>query len=145
MKSSKTLAVITVAALMALSPSLRAQTNTNNTTGRRGMRGRMSIETQMTRLDERLKLTDEQKPKVKAVLEDQNKKMQELFGDSSVSREDRRTKMQSIREDSDKKLKEILTSDQYTKYQDYEKERRNRRGGRRNNGGGGNADNGGNQ
>ncbi|HET7623655.1 MAG TPA: hypothetical protein VFM25_00200 [Verrucomicrobiae bacterium] len=144
MKSPKTMAVIAIAGLLALSPSLRAQTSTNNTTGRRGMRG-MSVETQMTRLDEQLKLTDEQKPKVKAVLEDQNKKMQELFGDSSVSREDRRTKMQSIREDSNKKLKEILTSDQYKKYQDYEKERRNRRGGRRNNGGGGNTENGGNQ
>ena len=82
----------------------------------------------MERMTEELKLTDEQKPKVKAVLEASQKKRQELFGDTSVAREDRREKMRAINEEEDKKLKEILTADQYAKH---EKMREQLRGGGR--------------
>ena len=85
-----------------------------------------SVEQRMERLTEQLKLTDEQKPKVKAVLEASQKKRQELFSDSSVPREQRREKMQAIMEQEDKQLKEIFTPDQYTKY---EKMRAETRGG----------------
>src|SRR5438067_989883 len=94
-----------------------------------GGRGRgPSIEQRMERMTEELKLTDEQKPKVKAVLEASQKKRQELFGDTSVAREDRREKMRAINEEEDKKLKEILTADQYAKH---EKMREQLRGGGR--------------
>ena len=69
------------------------------------------------RMTEKLKLTDEQKPKVKAVLEESQKKRQELFSDSSVPREDRREKMKGINDNEDKKLKGILTAEQYTEYE----------------------------
>src|SRR6266850_2053808 len=72
--------------------------------GRRGP----SVEQRMERMTEELKLTDEQKPKVKAVLEDSQKKRQELFTDSNVPRDERREKMRGIMEKEDKKLKEIL-------------------------------------
>src|SRR5882672_4588806 len=88
--------------------------------GRRGP----SVEQRMERMTEELKLTDEQKPKVKAVLEDSQKKQQELFSDSSVSREDRREKMRGIRDNEDKKLKEILTADQYAKHEKMREEMR---------------------
>src|SRR6266850_574312 len=88
--------------------------------GRRGP----SVEQRMERMTEELKLTDEQKPKVKAVLEDSQKKRQELFGDSSVAREDRREKMRGIMENEDKKLKEILTADQYAKHEKMREEMR---------------------
>ena len=45
-----------------------------------------SVEQRLDRLTEQLKLTDEQKPKVKTVLEEETKKMQDLRGDTSVSR-----------------------------------------------------------
>ena len=86
--------------------------------GKKGKRGAPSVEQQMERINENLKLTDEQKPKVKAVLEDSQKKRQELMADSSVTGEDRRTKMQSIMEEQNKKFKEILTADQFTKWQE---------------------------
>jgi len=88
--------------------------------GRRGP----SVEQRMERMTEELKLTDEQKPKVKAVLEDSQKKQQELFSDSSVSREDRREKMRGIRDNEDKKLKEILTADQNSKLEKMREEMR---------------------
>ena len=88
--------------------------------GRRGP----TVEQQMERMTEELKLTDEQKPKVKAVLEDSHKKRQELIGDTSVSREDRRPKMRAIMDNEDKKLKEILTADQYAKHEKMREEMR---------------------
>jgi protein CpxP len=85
--------------------------------GKKGKRGQ-SVEQIMDRMNETLKLTDEQKPKVKAVLEESQKKRQELFADSSVTGDDRRTKMQAIMEEQNKKLKEILTAEQYTKWEE---------------------------
>src|SRR5437016_2494938 len=83
-----------------------------------GRKGRApSVEQRMERMTEELKLTDEQKPKVKAVLEDTQKKRQELFSDSNVPREERRDKMQAIMDKETKKLKEILTEEQFTKWE----------------------------
>jgi len=82
-----------------------------------GRRGGPTVEQRMERMTEELKLTDEQKPKVKAVLEDSQKQRQELRGDSSLSQEDRRGKMQGIMDKENKKLKDILTADQFTKYE----------------------------
>lgn len=79
---------------------------------RRG--GPMSVEQQLDRMAKQLDLTDAQKPKVKALLEDMNKKRQEL---SSLQGQERREKMTALREEQEKKLKEILTKDQYSKYE----------------------------
>jgi Spy/CpxP family protein refolding chaperone len=104
------IAAIALGGLVALCNTATAQDKGG---GKRGM----SVEERMTRLTEELKLTDEQKPKVKAVIEDENKQMQELRGDTSLSREDRRSKITSMREATNKKLKEILKPDQWDKYE----------------------------
>jgi Spy/CpxP family protein refolding chaperone len=123
MKSTKTsITIAAIAGLIALGPSARAQTNdsthasTNSipSPGRRAG-GVMSVTNQLSRLSERLKLTDEQKPKVKAVLEEQNK---QLRGLRDLSPEDRRPKMRSVREETNKKMKEILTDDQYKQFEE---------------------------
>jgi len=82
-----------------------------------GKRGMPSVQERLDKMTEELKLTDEQKPKVKVVLEESDKKRQELFADTSVPRDQRREKMQAITEQQDKKLKEILKPDQYEKYE----------------------------
>jgi len=89
-----------------------------------------SVEQRMERMNEELKLTDEQKPKVKAALEESQKKRQEIFTDSSVPREERREKMRGIMEKENKKLKEILTADQYTKYEKMLEDLRGGKGGK---------------
>jgi signal recognition particle subunit SEC65 len=61
-------------------------------------------------------LTDAEKPKVKAVLEDSSKKMKEIMSDTSLDQAARREKMQPIRDEQNKQMKAILTDDQYTKY-----------------------------
>jgi Spy/CpxP family protein refolding chaperone len=75
-------------------------------------KGGFSAEQRLERLTTTLSLTDEQKPKVKAVLEDTAKKMQ------AVAPEERREKGRTIREEETKKLKEILTADQFKKYEE---------------------------
>ena len=92
----------------------------------KGKRG-FSAADRLERMTEELKLTDEQKPKVKAVLEDSDKKRQEIFADSSVPQDQRREKFRAIMDDESKKLKEILKPDQYEKW---EKLRESMRGGR---------------
>ena len=128
MRLTKTsLAIIAVAGALAFSPSSRAQTNTPPAGGRQGGRG--NVETQLTRLNEQLKLTDDQKPKVKAVLEEQSKKIQELRSNAAnASQEDLRAKRQALMQDTSKKMKEILTADQFKKYEESIQQQRGRGG-----------------
>lgn len=83
-----------------------------------------AVEQQVERMTKQLELTDAQKPKVKAVLEETRKKRQDLMDDTSVSGRDRRTKMTALTEEQDKKLKAILTPDQYSKMEKQREEAR---------------------
>ena len=83
-----------------------------------GGKARFSPEQQLERMTTQLSLTDEQKPKVKAVLEESAKKRQEIFSDTSIDRSQMREKMQPIMEEQNKKMKAILKEDQYKKYEE---------------------------
>jgi len=115
MKKLSLIAALALGGLLACCTLATAQDT--NATPKKGKRGMMSIEQQMERMTTELSLTDDQKPKVKAVLEDSSKKRQEIFSDSSLDRQQQREKMQPITEQQTKKMKEILTSDQFEKYQ----------------------------
>ena len=95
---------------------------------RGGGRGGPSIEMLTTNLS----LTAEEIPKVKAVLDDQKKKMTDMRADTSIAPADRRTKMQEIRTATTAKMKEILDENQFAKY-----EKMAMMGGQRRPGGGG--------
>jgi Spy/CpxP family protein refolding chaperone len=82
----------------------------------------------MEKLTTELSLTDAQKPKVKEVLEESNKKTREVFADSATSQEDKRSKRQEIMADQEKKMKAILKPDQFEKYQKWVEEQRAARG-----------------
>jgi Spy/CpxP family protein refolding chaperone len=119
---------IAAAAMLAVCPTVHAQTDTNSsaTTPRAPRsRGGPTLES----IDKAVTLTDDQKPKVKSALEQLSTAMAAA---RNADQDDRRTKMQSAREDFDKQMKSILTPDQYTKFQAMP-----RPGGRRNGGGGG--------
>ena len=82
--------------LVACSTLATAQDSTPAPDAKKGgKRGPLTIEQQMERLAP-LKLTDEQKPKVEAVLKESTKKRQEIFSDSNVDRSQMREKMQPI-------------------------------------------------
>jgi Spy/CpxP family protein refolding chaperone len=125
MKSTKMalIAALTVGSVLALSPGLRAD-DANNTPpaggpppggpSAPGMRGRGP---NLDLIAQRLNLTDDQKPKVKAILDDQRQQMRDLWQNQNLSREDRMSQMKSISEATDAKLKAVLTADQFAQWQ----------------------------
>ncbi len=116
MKKLSLVAALVLGGLLACCTLASAQdTNSPDSTPKKGgKRGMPTVEQRMERMSTELSLTDDQKPKVKAVLEDFGK---QYAGLRDVPQDERRAKMQSIREDEGKKLKEILTPDQWEKYQ----------------------------
>ena len=101
--------------LVAWDLALHAQDSTNSTSATpppaRAHQGGID------RVIQQLDLTDDQKPKVKAVLDSMQQQMRDLRADTSLSADDRRTKVQAIRSDANDKLKAILTPDQFEKWQ----------------------------
>jgi Spy/CpxP family protein refolding chaperone len=117
MKTHRIILSITLAlgGLLAVASAGMAQ---DQKAGQEGKKGRQNVEQRLNTMAEELKLTAEQKTKVKALLEDQAKKMEAMRGEmQNLSQEERRAKMQTNREEMNKKMKEILTADQYTKYE----------------------------
>ena len=111
-------AAIAVGLLLAFGNVASAQDAGKDTT-KKGKKGMPTIEQRMERYDKELKLTDEQKPKVKALLGKYDKKRQEaLGGDTNLSRQEMREKLQPIMEEQNKEMKKILTADQYKKYEE---------------------------
>jgi Spy/CpxP family protein refolding chaperone len=111
------IAAMVLGGLVACATLVTAQDSTNAPDKKGGKRG-MSPDQLMERYTEQLSLTDEQKPKVKAALEDSTKKRREIFRDSALDQQQKREKFQGVMEARDKKMKEILTADQFKKYQD---------------------------
>ena len=68
-------------------------------------------------LAKQLDLTEDQKVKVKPILEDLQKKIAEIRKDTSIAAEDRPAKMKEIRDGISAKLKEILTAEQFAKWE----------------------------
>jgi Spy/CpxP family protein refolding chaperone len=125
------IAALALGGLMACASLATAQDN-KDSKGSQGQPrggGRMSVESRMERLTTELSLTDAQKPKVKAVLEETQKKMGEIRGDSSLSQEQRREKFTAIREEETKALKPILTPEQMEKYKNLPQQFRRGQGG----------------
>ena len=87
-----------------------------------------NVDQRVDRMAERLKLTDEQKAKVKALLQADAEKMRGL---RDLAPEERRDKMRAMRKETDTKMKEILTADQFKQWQEI---RQNARGRNRGNG-----------
>jgi Spy/CpxP family protein refolding chaperone len=133
MKPTKLLFLTSLAlgSLLTLSPAGFAQdaTNTPPAGGAPGpgMRGRGP---NFDAVAQRLNLTDDQKPKVKAILEEMGQKMRDLRQQGQdMSREDRMAKMKSIREETDTKMKAVLTEDQFKQWQEMESRMRGPRNG----------------
>ena len=79
--------------------------------------GMMNPDAQLEHMSSALNLTDEQKAKIKPILEDTSKKMQQLRQDSSLSEQDKRAKMQEIHQDAMSQVKPILNADQQKKFE----------------------------
>ena len=128
MKKLSLVAALALGSLVACSIMANAQEAKGGKRGGGKGGGPPTVEQQLEQMTTDLSLTDEQKPKVKAVLEERSKKMQELMS-GDVPREQMREKMQPIQEEQTKKMKGILTPEQFGKYEKAQGERRSRMGG----------------
>jgi periplasmic protein CpxP/Spy len=92
--------------------------------GGQGHRHQMpSVDDQVNRLSENLNLTDSQKTQARAILQDQQDKMNALRQNTSLSREDRHSKMMEIHQTASGQIRGLLNEDQQKKYDAMEKER----------------------
>jgi periplasmic protein CpxP/Spy len=71
---------------------------------------------QLERLSKELNLTDEQKTKVKPILDEQTKQMHATQEDSSLTQEQKHDKMKQIHETTHSQINEILTPEQQKKF-----------------------------
>ncbi|HSZ18493.1 MAG TPA: hypothetical protein VK770_01805 [Candidatus Acidoferrum sp.] len=95
-----------------------------------GRRGPMSPDDQLKRMTKEFNLTANQQTKIKLILVDEQKKMEDVRNDSSVDRQTMRGKMMQIRQDSNDQVRALLDDKQKEKFDKQEQERmQNRRGG----------------
>jgi periplasmic protein CpxP/Spy len=83
-------------------------------------RMRMSPDEQLARFSKELKLTKDQKAKIKPILDDQFQEMARLRQDSSMSWQDRRAKLMDLRKKTMDEIRPILTDKQQAKLQEME-------------------------
>jgi Spy/CpxP family protein refolding chaperone len=102
-----------------------------------GRRGMMSPDDQLKRMTKDLNLTADQQTKVKPILVEEQKKMEDLRSDSSGDRQTMRGKMMQIRQDTNQQVRALLDDKQKEKFDKQEQERTDRMQNRRGSGPGG--------
>lgn len=127
MKTNKysVLAALALGSLLAFGFAARAQDQTNSPPAR-GQRG-AQLREHLAKVAQELNLTDEQKSKVRAVLQEDREKLQALRADTSLTPAQRKTQLKQIRDDINAKMKGILTAEQYEKWQKMREERKEAR------------------
>jgi hypothetical protein len=78
---------------------------------------RMDPDRQLDRLTRQLSLTAEQQSQIKPLLVDRQQKMQALFQEQSLSREDRRARAETIASETKGKIEAVLNDQQKQKYE----------------------------
>jgi periplasmic protein CpxP/Spy len=128
MKVTKPMIIAALVAgnLLAWNPALRAaDTNTPPAAkpanacpdGKQRPMGMMRGGPGLDQIAQQLNLTEDQKAKVKPILEERDKKMMEMRGGTGLSQEERRAKMQAIRQETVTQMKAVLTPEQFEKWQ----------------------------
>lgn len=102
-----------------------------------GRRGPMSPDDQLKRMTKDFDLTAEQQTKIKPILVDAQKKMEDARNDSSGDRQGVRQKMMQIRQDTNDQVRALLDDKQKEKFDKQEQERQDRPQNRRGGGPGG--------
>ena len=130
-KSSRQRAVVLVAVVMLGGIFTATQATTVASFQGMGMgrqaRGQMpSVDDQVKRMTKQLSLNDDQQQKLKPILEDQRKQMQQLRNDSSLSQDEKFSKMRDLHEKASSEIKALLTQDQQKKFDEIQQKRRER-------------------
>lgn len=102
-----------------------------------GRRGPMSPDDQLKRMTKDFDLTADQQAKIKPILENARKKMEDARNDSNGDRQTMRQKMMQIRQDTNDQIRALLDDKQKEKFDKQQQERRDRPQNRRGGGPGG--------
>ena len=105
--------------------------------GEGGRRSPMSPNEELKRLTKDFNLTSDQQSKIKPILVDRQKKMEDLMNDSTGDRQATRQKMMQIRQDTNDEIRAQLDDTQKEKFDKLQKEREDRMQNRREGGPGG--------
>lgn len=81
------------------------------------------VKRQTEQMVKELTLNETQKTKVEAINKKFGTKMSETLKAAGGDREKTREQMKTLRKDRDTELKSVLTAEQYTKYQEFEKKK----------------------
>lgn len=72
-------------------------------------------------LKDSVQLNDEKANKVADILEESNGKRREIFQDQSSDRDAKMAKMKELQDEANKKVKGVLTDEEYTRYENWQK------------------------
>jgi periplasmic protein CpxP/Spy len=82
-----------------------------------------TVDQQLQRLSDKLNLTDDQKTKLKPILQDQMDQMKTVREDTSLTPEQKRAKMKSTHASFNEQINAVLTPEQQAKYKEMQQER----------------------
>ncbi|MGZ4820430.1 MAG: Spy/CpxP family protein refolding chaperone [Terriglobales bacterium] len=132
MTKARTAIALAILLAVALPVSMLAQSDAPpaQTQGQMGehhdhmgrMGGPPSPQAHLDHLSSMLNLTDDQKAKIKPILESTDSQAQAIRQDTSLSPQDRRTKMRDLHEKTMAQVKDILTPEQQSKLEQMKKE-----------------------
>ena len=94
--------------------------------GEGNRQGPMSPDEQLKRMTKNFNLTADQQAKIKPILVDARKKMEDLRNDSGADRPTMRQKMMQIRQDTNDQVRALLDDKQKEKFDKQEQERQDR-------------------
>jgi hypothetical protein len=113
------IAVSANAALYAQDNSAQPTTpQTSQSSGQHHRGQRMDPDRQLEHLTKTLDLTADQQTQIKPILLDRQQKMQALWQDQSLSRQDRRAKAQAIQQNTQTQLEAALNDQQKQKFEE---------------------------
>jgi Spy/CpxP family protein refolding chaperone len=121
-ESMKRSSLVIVVALLVSAITLQA--------GQGGGRGRhMDVEHRLGQMQKQLNLTSDQVNKIRPILQDQNRRIEDLRAknqnEGSTGRSSFMNGMRQIRQDSMKRIETVLTPDQVTKFHQLQRSRGN--------------------
>ena len=114
-------AVVVIGLMFAAMPALAQEGGPGQGGGHRHG-PMMSPEERTEHLTQALSLSDDQKGKVLSIFQDEQKQMEAVRSDSSLSRDDRWSKMREIHQNTTTQIKGTLNSDQAKKFDEMQQQ-----------------------
>ncbi len=86
-----------------------------------------TAENRLEEMSKQLNLTDDQKAKLKPILQDEAQQLQAVHNDTSLSHDQKMAKVKEIREAHKPQINDILTPDQQKKWEEMKKKAKGQR------------------